>query len=276
MENQDIKWETWGEQPQETNEQPQQNWGEQQQQQPQQNWGEQQQQPQQGWGEQPQQGWGEQSQQEVNSQQDLPSHSETVNWENSEENNSTPSKDFWNLQENGTNQNQPNQNRKHSFLGLLPKLKIEALIYKVDYDNKLATQEIINGGFEPIDKDSRFALKVNQEGELLNILNTIKGIGEIRGMDLQHSYLYKNNPNESVINVSRGECIYSYIYFLQADYNSGEVILDLSALNGPAEQVLEASPGILLLLPGWVPYRISKNQSNQDMIAIAGRFVAKN
>ena len=46
MENQNIQWETWNEQPQENNDQQQVNWGEQPQQE---------QQQQQGWGEQPQQ-----------------------------------------------------------------------------------------------------------------------------------------------------------------------------------------------------------------------------
>ena len=68
--------------------------------------------------------------------------------------------------------------------------------------------------------------------------------------------------------------MYNYIYFLQASHSSGKVILDFSSLNGPTESVIESSPGILLLLPGWVPYRITKNFSNENMLAIAGRFVA--
>ena len=95
-------------------------------------------------------------------------------------------------------------------------------------------------------------------------------------MKLQHSYLYKNEPKESTINVARGECIYNYIYFLQGSHKSGNVILDFSSINGPSEQVIQSSPGILLLLPGWVPYSITKNMSNEDMIAVAGRFIPKN
>ena len=271
MENQNIQWENWEEQTQETNEQPQVSWGEQpQQEQPQQvSWGEQpqQEQPQQvSWGEQPQQeqpqqSWGEQPQEEQPQQ----------SWgEQPQENNEVQSpSDFEDLKTE-------DWERKHSFLGLLPKLKIEALLFKIDYDNNKVIQEISQKGYTPIDKDNRY--KINYEGnpELINVLNSIKNIGNIRGMELHHSYLYKNSPNESILNISKGECIYNYIYFVQAEHNSGDIILDLSALNGPSEKIIDASTGILLLLPGWVPYRISKNESNQDMVAIAGKFTLPN
>jgi len=168
-----------------------------------------------------------------------------------------------------------NWERKTSIIGLLPKLSIEALVYKFNYNDIQAVSQLDLSNLEKVNEDGKYKVPLqNDNDELINILTGIKNIGESRGMKLLHSYLYKNSPNESSINISRGECIYNYIYFLQADHSSGTVILDFSALNGPTEQVIESSPGLLLLLPGWVPYSITKNLSNKDMIAVAGRFVA--
>ena len=256
MENQNIKWETWEDQPQDNKEQPQVNWGEQPQQEEQEikYWGEQPQQEEQvpTWGEQPQQEeqvptWGEQLQEHENKLPSLEGDFENIvveEWE-----------------------------AKTSILGLLPKLKVEALLYQFQYNNKLAVEEIIRSGFDSLDSDGRYKINYQPNTELANILGAIKDIGKSRGMKLQHSYLYKNEPKESTINVARGECIYNYIYFLQGSSQSGNAILDFSSINGPTEQVIQSSPGVLVLLPGWVPYSITKNQSNQDMIAIAGRFI---
>ena len=234
MENQNIQWANWEEQPQETNEQSQINWGEQ---------------PQEEniptWGEQPQQ-----EQPQINEEDSFSTHESHIEELNIPE---------WEL--------------KTSLLGLFPKLKIESLIYKVDYNNAQVTQDLLNGGFDSVNNDGMYKLKPQPGSELNKVLFAIKNIAETRGMKVQHSFLYKNSHNESVINMSRGNCRYNYIYFAQASHNSGDIVLDLSAIDGPSEQLLEASSGLLLLLPGWVPYRITKNTSNEDMIAIAGRLI---
>ena len=252
MENQNIQWANWEEQPQDNNEQPQVNWGEQ---------------PQQ---EQPQQSWGEQQlQHNGNIQQ--PSPTPTWDWKENELDPlhiETPS-DFTDLETN-------DWESKTSILGLLPKLKVEALLYKFNYNDPKAISQIDLSNLKKLNDDGKYEIPIQENSdELINILTAIKNIGKSRGMKLIHSYLYKNSSNESSINISRGECLYNYVYFLQANHNSGDVILDFSSINGPSEQVMESSTGILLLLPGWVPYRITKNNSNQDMIAIAGRFVAE-
>ena len=271
MENQNIQWENWEEQPQENSSQ-QQGWGEQpQQEQPQTNWGEKQQQeniP--TWGEQPQQEQPQQEQPQQNWGEQLPqeNHNEEWDWEeNSMDplNTNTPS-DFSELKVD-------DWEKKTSVLGLLPKLKIEALLYKFNYDDHKAVSGIDLDNLESLDNDGRYKIDFQNNNELIDILTAIKNIGESRGLKLQHSYLYKNTPNESIINISRGECQYNYIYFLKASYNSGDVVLDFSAINGPSEKVIDSSTGLLLLLPGWVPYSITKNQSTEDMVAISGRLI---
>lgn len=303
MENQNIQWETWGEQPQENSEQPQQQgWGEQtQQQENTPTWSDQPQedQQQQNWSEQPQQEQlqpgGEQPQQENvptwgNYQPQVDNTQIPTTWDGQPENENLdlnwgkqPKQEPLNQEEiyetktpgDFLDTDAEEWETKTSILGLLPKLKIEALLYQFNYNNELATKEIIDSGFNNLDNDGKYKINYQHNTELANILGAIKNIGESRGMKLQHSYLYKNEPKESSINIARGECIYNYIYFLQGDYNSGNIVLDFSAINGPSEQVIQSTPGILLLLPGWVPYSITKNLSNTDMIAVAGRFTIK-
>jgi len=241
MENQDPQWTNWNEQPQEENIPT---WGDHQ--------------PQ----EQSQQNWGEP--QPTGDQLDNTSW----NWEEEQLdplNLNTPS-DFIELESN-------NWEQKTSILGLLPKLKIEALVYKFNYDDNKAIANIDLNNLEKLDNDGRYRINAAGNTELADILIAIRSIGESRGLKLHHSFLHKNAPNESTINISRGECQYNYIYFLKANHNSGDVVLDFSALNGPSEKVIDASNGILLLLPGWVPYSITKNLSGEDMIAISGRFI---
>lgn len=264
MENQNIQWGNWEDQPQENNEQPQEN----------------NKQPQVNWGEQPQQEniptWDERPQEEQSQ------NTQQVNWDEKESSNngtewvsdiSESPIDISNYDFENT-VTQENWQTKSSLIGLLPKVKIEALVYKLNYNNEQAINEIIGAGYERLDDDGRYQIKYKPNTELSEILGTIKNIGEARGMKLHHSFLYKNEPKESSINISRGDCRYNYIYFLQGDYDSGQVVIDFSSINGPSEQVIETTPGILLLLPGWVPYSISKNKSDKDMIAISGRFVA--
>lgn len=279
MENQNIQWQTWEEQPQKNEEQTQQEnipmWGEQSQPQQQQpvSWGEQPQDQSRvvnnNWGEQPLQEniptWGEQPIPNNLSQEQPP-----MNWEGQPlqpnvDNSYTENEDFRELEVR-------DWEMKTSLLGLLPKLKIESLVYKVDYNNEQVTQDLLNNNLTPLDNDGKYTLKPQEGTELNKVLFAIKNIAETRGMKVKHSFVYKNSPNESSINISRGECRYNYLYFSQASFNSGDVVLDLSAINGPSEQLLQASPGLLLLLPGWVPYRITKNLSNKDMIAIGGRL----
>ncbi len=48
----------------------------------------------------------------------------------------------------------------------------------------------------------------------------------------------------------------NFLYVLKGNRNSGSFILDLSALGGPATQMMDTQENILILFEGWVPYRL--------------------
>ena len=65
---------------------------------------------------------------------------------------------------------------------------------------------------------------------------------------------------------------FDFIYFLRADKDKGNLILDLSSINGPSVQAFQSSAGILVLIPSWVSYSITRNKSTDDFIAIGGKL----
>jgi hypothetical protein len=266
MENQNIKWETWNEQPTENNtNQPQTNWGDQ----------PQQEQPQTNWGDQPQTNWGDN---EINSSKKEINYDEFTSSPNQGDNeinslSSHPST----LDTNYPPQNFNNLNsdilNSVSFLGSFNNINFSTLAYVLKCNNEEAIKEINNSNLKSLDRDSKYILDFESNPELNNIISTIKKVGEERNLTLQHAYLYKINPSESSLNISKGLSEYNFIYFLQAHPNTGEVLLDFSVLNGPAVKSVTPNPGIMTLIPGWIPYRISKNNSETPLLAIGGRFV---
>jgi len=167
-----------------------------------------------------------------------------------------------------------NFEKKYSFLGAVTRIKVDTLQYKFDYDNEKATAETHNSPLTPLDQDGKFKLNLNENTPFLN--NIISGIKEIAfdmGLNINHAYFYKNFPKESTINVSRtNNSRFDFIYFLRADKDKGNLILDLSSINGPSVQAFQSSAGILVLIPSWVSYSITRNKSTDDFIAIGGKL----
>lgn len=80
----------------------------------------------------------------------------------------------------------------------------------------------------------------------------------------------KCGPNESFLNIFSGKLPFNFLYVAQSNNDVGEIVLDFSAMGGPSFNTRKYEEGSLILIPGWVPYRISKNNSQQDHILIAG------
>ena len=281
MENQDIKWETWEEQPQETNDQ-QQGWGEQpQQEQPQQQgWGEQpqQEQPQVNWGESSQEEniptWGEQSQ----PQQEQPQ----ANWDEQQEN-------IFSWEEpSPTNETNPSPEelitpptieddvlvtppiKEYSVLGRINRISVDTDLFYLNINPEKVLRDLNDLNLTPLDSDGRYDFSPTKDTDLGKVIQTIFNISQSQGLKISNCFVYKNNPNEASLNVFKGKPKSHFIYFIQGDFNSGDVVLDLSSLGGPSKKILDSSPNILTLIPGWVPFSISKNTSNKEFIALVG------
>jgi hypothetical protein len=252
MENQNIQWATWDEQPQENNEQPQVNWGE-----------------------QPQQQeniptWGEQPQPDNNQPQE-------VNWDD----NNTTDENSWATSDDDQTPSNPNITpfnedpvllQNHSFLGSYNRLEISNILFQCNYDLSQAIKDLENADLKQLDDDGRYDFTPKANTELGNIIKTLVEVGQTYGGKVKDCFIYKTSPKESILNVFKGKPLKSFVFFLQADYDSGDIILDLSSIGGPAAKLIDSSPNILSLLPGWVPFRISKNNSSKELIAIVGTY----
>ena len=164
--------------------------------------------------------------------------------------------------------------RNFNYLGNIPSLTVNTKLWKVNTDNdEILSKDINLNELTSIDNECKFQLNLQPETSLSNLLLSISKTGLKHGLKLSSAFLYRVKPNESTLNIFKGNPRSHFIYFLQADYNSGEVLLDLSAINGPTTKILDSTPGLLVIFDGWVPYRISKNQNQKDLIAVAGTFV---
>ena len=232
MENQNIQWENWEEQPQENNEQPQVNWGEQ----------PQQKQPLMDWGEQPQEtnipNWGEQ-----------PQETNIPNWGEQPQETNIP----------------------YTLLDSPNKITITPKLYKLNANNLQAVHDILNSNLVLFDHDGRYDFNPSPNTELGNIINSIVKIGLEKNLKIDSCFVYKAKPNESSLNIFKGKPANTFIYHL--DNNSGDIVLDLTSLAGPAIKSHPSEESILAILPGWVPYRIGKNNSNQESYLLVGNFI---
>ena len=104
------------------------------------------------------------------------------------------------------------------------------------------------------------------------MLTTISQIAESRNQSVADVFFYRIPKGESSSNIFRGKPNTNFIYFVNATYDSGDIVLDLSSVGGPSVKAIDSNPSLLVTLEGWVPYNISRNNGDQDLIAIAGSF----
>ena len=234
MENQNIQWENWDNQPQQ--EQPQQTWGEH----------PQQEQPPRDWSTPPQQ---EQPFDDNKSEEPILTNEELVEYELNQ---------F--IDDNST------------FLGNTSNITISTDLYQINIDNQSLLEEILKSNLDSLG-DNRFRINLESNTKLEELLSLINLIGKKQGLKLSNFNLYKVPSGESVLNIFKGKPKKNFVYFVKCDYYSGDVIIDLSSIGGPSTKSLTTSQSILSIIPGWVPFRISKNESKNEFIAIAGSFV---
>ena len=164
--------------------------------------------------------------------------------------------------------------RFFNFIGNVPSIVLNTKLWYVNAQNEQILSENIDlNNLTSLDNDSKYQLDFHPNTPLADLMVSISKTGLRSGLKLNNAFLYKLKPYESAVNVFKGNPKAHFIYFLQANYNAGEIILDLSAINGPSARLLDSTPGMLAIFDGWVPYRISKNTSDKDLIAIAGTFI---
>ena len=262
MENQNTKWESWNVQPQENNEQPQVNWGEQPQQEEISTGGEQQEQSQHSWGGQPQQEeiptWGEQQEQQEQQEQNNGFHtpdSYTSFTFKPEDTKNLPSIS-------------PNE-KEFSYLGGVDILKLKNELYFFNFNSDLLLNELQDQNLKPLGSDGLYQPQITPNSELEKLVANISELGKSKGLNLNSLLVKKIQPSESSLNIFKGKPKSNFIVFIQGNYDSGDVVLDLSSMGGPSQKLLDTTPHHLSIIPGWIPYSITKNN---ELIAIVGSY----
>jgi len=165
-----------------------------------------------------------------------------------------------------------NSSSDYSYLGVIKTIEINPELYSLGFDNQKAMDEMDFTQLEKIDDDGKFKLNSAPNTELTNIMATISNIGKNKGINLSNFYIVNSKPHESVLNIFRGNSLMHFIYIVQGNKDSGNIVLDLSSINGPTQKIMDTHEGMLILFEGWIPYSITKNVSDKQLIAIAGTF----
>ena len=196
-----------------------------------------------------------------------------LNWEeNLEENNPSidedndpPSQDFSNFDEDS-------HSKMYSKLGSTTKISINNDIISLNLDIQKILNELDNTDLTSLDEEGRYSVDFSQGEELKKLILTLKLIAKEYNSDLSNCYVYSLKSQDKFLNINKSKPLFSFIYYLKTNVNSNQVIIDLSHIGGPSLSLNTPSPGILNIFPGWLPYSLSANLSEENCIAIGGSF----
>ena len=171
---------------------------------------------------------------------------------------------------NDSNENN-GENLPFSVIGKTDELYYHGYLYNLNCDNNKIKDELKTIPLNIKEKDGRYEFNPQEGSELGNFIKSLLECSthehNLRIIDCN---VIKCEPNESFLNIFSGKPPFNFLYVAQSNDNVGEIVLDFSAMGGPSFNTRKYEEGSLILIPGWVPYRISKNNSQQDHILIAG------
>jgi hypothetical protein len=159
----------------------------------------------------------------------------------------------------------------YSALGSIPRIEVKNNLYQLYIDNVKAISDLRSLDLTPRKgDDGRYDFDPKTNTELGKIIESIVSIAIRENLRVTDCTVIINKVNESVLNIFRGKPTKSFIYILQGNNQSGDIVLDLASMGGPATKLIDNYPGLLSVFDGWVPFHISKNNSDDDLIIIAG------
>ena len=158
-----------------------------------------------------------------------------------------------------------------NFLGNTNELYFQGYLFDTTLDNVKMVEEI-NGLIEPTDEEGRYSYNPSKDSVLGELVHNLVKIGIRQDTRIVDSSVVKTQSNESFLNIFKGKPTFNFIYFAQSNETSGDIILDFSSMGGPSYKINKPKNGQLLVIPGWIPYRISKNKTEKDNILITGMY----
>ena len=158
-----------------------------------------------------------------------------------------------------------------NFLGNTNELYFQGYLFNTTLDTNKIVEEV-NNLREPTDEEGRYSYNPPKDSVLGKLVHNLVKIGIRQNVKIIDSSVIKTQPNESFLNIFKGKPVFNFIYFVQSDEASGDIILDFSSMGGPSYSIKKPKNGQLLVIPGWIPYRISKNKTEKDNILITGMY----
>ena len=133
-------------------------------------------------------------------------------------------------------------------------------------------------------------VKKRVESHLYFFAHNFLGISKLVKFELQNSWMIKHTPEDYAPNHFHENSIFSGIFYLKVNQNSGELIFKKNSmwenifpksLNLPIEQYnnfnckewkILPEPGDIIIFPSHLDHRVNKNLSGEDRYSVAFNF----
>jgi hypothetical protein len=200
-----------------------------------------------------------------------PPPSDSANWE--WESPSTIEEPVYNEIETPLSSNEKLVDLSPSSLGLITNFKIETDLYKLGFDSNLLNKEISNLSLSPLN-NTQFKYDFNPQPntELGNVIHSIVNVGKIHNLKISNCFVGKIGGNNELKHIFEANSKFNFIYFIKSSSLDGDLYIDLTSINGPKPKLTSLTTDVLSIIPGWVPCNIL-SKGGEEVIFIAGGFV---
>ena len=181
-----------------------------------------------------------------------------------------PEDNIW--EDNSTNSSEEENNEFYTFKGSTNELYYNGYVYEIKHDSETVINDLNQLDLTFKNEDGRFDFSPQENSELGKVIQSIIkiGVNEHHNARILDCSVIKTEPKESFLNIFSAKPRLQFLYFAQTDQNSGDIVLDFSTLGGPSFNITKPENGTLIIFPGWIPFRVSKNNSLNDQIIISG------
>lgn len=163
------------------------------------------------------------------------------------------------------------------YLGEFDRFNFKNSIYFVK-NNPLVNKEIDSLEKTPISNENNFIYDINPKGDS-HLGEIIKNIWEIikqKNLKIDNIQLVILPPNKSIEKLFNSSPNNYFIYSISSDNIPGEILLDLSQINGPNIPILKTIPNIFSIFPAFGNFKITPNQNQENQILLLGSVSQQN
>lgn len=156
-------------------------------------------------------------------------------------------------------------------LGKISILKTESFVYLLSCNPKLTLNELGKISKPVDDLKQKYDINPSQGSLIGNIIEKIHNIAIQFNYKISSCDLYHNIDNKNTISLESNPNGKKFIFFLKKDNVNGDILFDLSKINGTQLLFAKGNPKLLYITPGWVPLSLSSSDLNEgEVIALIG------